>query len=190
MKTPTDVLRDEHGLILRGLDVLETAAGRLEAGQEPPDGWWEDALDWLRSFADRTHHAKEEDLLFPAMIRAGLPSAGGPIDVMLEEHERGRALVRAMSVSTGAARAAAAREYVALLRAHIDKENEVLFPLADAVLADGARGVVRLRGSGHRGSRRRARRLTSRGSLVGRGLVPRRAPAPAMASVASRHRLL
>ncbi len=136
MKTPTDVLRDEHGLILRGLDVLETAAGRLEAGQEPPDGWWEDALDWLRSFADRTHHAKEEDLLFPAMIRAGLPSAGGPIDVMLEEHERGRALVRAMSVSTGAARAAAAREYVALLRAHIDKENEVLFPLADAVLAD------------------------------------------------------
>jgi hemerythrin-like domain-containing protein len=31
-------------------------------------------------------------------------------------------------------RAAAARRYIRLLRDHIDKENEVLFPLADAVL--------------------------------------------------------
>ena len=136
MSIPTDILRNEHVLILRALDLLEAAAGRLETGQGPPDGWWEDALGWFRGFADRNHHAKEEDLLFPAMIRAGVPSGGGPIDVMLEEHERGRALVRAMGGPAGAARAAYAREYVALLRAHIDKENDVLFPLADAVLTD------------------------------------------------------
>jgi hemerythrin-like domain-containing protein len=136
MKTPTDVLRDEHTIILRGLDLLEAAAGRLEGGAAPPDGWWEEVLDWLCAFADRNHHAKEEDLLFPAMIKAGVPSEGGPINVMREEHEQGRALIRAMTESHGAARAAKAREYVALLRAHIDKENGVLFPLADAVLAD------------------------------------------------------
>ena len=136
MKTPTDVLRAEHTIILRGLDLLEAAAGRLETGAAPPDGWWEEVLGWLRAFADRNHHAKEETLLFPAMIKAGVPSEGGPIDVMREEHEQGRALIRAMAASTGTARAAKAREYVALLRAHIDKENGVLFPLADAVLAD------------------------------------------------------
>ena len=136
MKTPTDVLRAEHTIILRGLDLLEAAAGRIEGGAPPPDGWWEEVLAFLRAFADRNHHAKEEDLLFPSMIQAGVPSGGGPIDVMREEHEQGRALIRAMAESRGAARAANAREYVALLRAHIDKENEVLFPLADAVLAD------------------------------------------------------
>jgi hemerythrin-like domain-containing protein len=136
MKTPTDVLRAEHTLILRGLDLRAAAPGRVEGGAAPPDGWWEEVLGWLRAFADRNHHAKEEDLLFPAMIKAGVPSEGGPINVMLEEHEQGRALIRAMAESRGAARAARAREYVALLRAHIDKENGVLFPLADAVLAD------------------------------------------------------
>jgi len=138
MKTPTDVLRDEHAIILCGLDLLEAAAGQLEGGAAPPDGWWEEVLSWLRAFADRNHHAKEEDLLFPVMIKAGVPSEGGPINVMLEEHEQGRALVRAMAESRGATRAAKAREYVALLRAHIDKENGVLFPLAEALLADGA----------------------------------------------------
>ena len=136
MKSPTDVLRDEHTIILRGLDLLGAAADRPEAGAAPPDGWWEEVLGWLRAFADRNHHAKEEDLLFPALINAGVPAEGGPIDVMLEEHAQGRALVRAMAESRGAARAAKAREYVALLRAHIDKENGVVFPLADAVLDD------------------------------------------------------
>jgi hemerythrin-like domain-containing protein len=133
MRTPTDVLRDEHAIILRALDLLERAAGATEG--EAPDGWWTEAVSWLRDFADRNHHGKEEDLLFPAMIRAGVPAEGGPVDVMLEEHERGRALVRAMAQSTGAARAARAREYVALLRDHIEKENQVLFPLADAVFS-------------------------------------------------------
>ena len=66
MKPPTDVLRDEHTIILRGLDLLEAAADRPEGGAAPPDGWWEEVLGWLRAFADRNHHAKEEDLLFPA----------------------------------------------------------------------------------------------------------------------------
>jgi hemerythrin-like domain-containing protein len=142
MTPPTAILRDEHVIILRALDALETAVGRLEAGHGPPDAWWDDVLHWLRTFADRSHHGKEEDLLFPAMIRAGVPSGGGPIDVMLEEHERGRALVRAMAATSGADRAAAARDYVVLLRAHIDKENEVLFPLADAILTDDEQRVL------------------------------------------------
>jgi hemerythrin-like domain-containing protein len=132
--TPTQILREEHRVILRALVLLEVAAGRLEAGRALPAGWWERLLEWLRAFADRNHHAKEETHLFPALTRAGVPAAGGPVGVMLEEHAEGRALIERMAQSPAATRAAAARRYAQLLRDHIDKENGVLLPLADAVL--------------------------------------------------------
>jgi hemerythrin-like domain-containing protein len=72
------------------------------------------------------------------MVKAGVPSEGGPIAVMLEEHVEGRRLVTAMDLGTGAARIAACGAYISLLRAHIEKENEIVFPLADAVLDEQA----------------------------------------------------
>jgi hemerythrin-like domain-containing protein len=132
--TPTDLLREEHRVILRALDLLECAAARLDVGDAVADVWWREIVAWLRGFADRTHHAREEAALFPAMVKAGVPSEGGPLAVMLEEHGEGRALVTAIDTTAGAARVAACRDYAALLRAHIDKENEIVFPLAEAVL--------------------------------------------------------
>jgi hemerythrin-like domain-containing protein len=131
--SPTATLREEHVIILKALDVLETAVER-RAAAEPAADPWAALIDWLRGFADARHHAKEERLLFPALEAAGVPRAGGPVEVMLEEHELGRALLRDMREAAPAGRAALAREYVRLLRAHIAKENEVLFELADAVL--------------------------------------------------------
>jgi hemerythrin-like domain-containing protein len=142
MPTPTDVLRDEHRVILLALDLLEAAAIRLARGLPLPDGWWPEIVAWLRAFADKNHHAKEEASLFPALVKAGVPSDGGPIGVMLEEHARGRALVTAMEAGEPPTRAVKAREFVALLREHIDKENDVLFPLADAVLDEAAQRAL------------------------------------------------
>ncbi len=141
MRSPTDVLRDEHRVILGALTTLERAAERLDAGGPLPAGWWDQMLDWLRAFADRNHHAKEETSLFPAMAKAGVPAEHGPIAVMLEEHVQGRALIRGMAAA-GAARAAAAREYVSLLRAHIEKEDGIVFPLADSVLDEAGVAAV------------------------------------------------
>jgi hemerythrin-like domain-containing protein len=135
MRSPTDILRDEHRVILHALLTLESAAEQLAAGGALPEGRWTGMIAWLRAFADRNHHAKEEKVLFPAMIRAGVPDDGGPIAVMLEEHAEGRALLATMyTAAEPADQAAAAHRYIRLLRDHIDKENEVLFPLADAVL--------------------------------------------------------
>jgi hemerythrin-like domain-containing protein len=114
----------------------------MAGGRPLPEGWWPEIIAWLRGFADTNHHAKEETSLFPAMVKAGVPSTGGPIDVMLEEHQRGRTLVRAMEAGEPAGRAAKAREYVVLLREHIEKENGVLFPLADAVLDEAAQRAL------------------------------------------------
>lgn len=138
MTTPMETLREEHRIILRALDALESAAERLAAGRALPPGWWQALIEWLRAFADRNHHAKEEQGLFPAMIDAGVPADGGPVAVMLEEHARGRALLQAMAAGEPEARASNARLYVELLRGHIEKENGIVFPLADAVLDDRA----------------------------------------------------
>jgi hemerythrin-like domain-containing protein len=134
MTKPTDTLREEHRVILRAIALLEVAAGRLSDGRPLPENWWEKLLDWLRSFADLNHHAKEETYLFPALGQAGVPAVGGPVSVMLEEHTEGRALIQAMAHRHVDRRVEAARRYIRLLRDHIDKENGVLLPLADAVL--------------------------------------------------------
>jgi hemerythrin-like domain-containing protein len=136
---PIARLLDDHRLILRALGVTETAVARLEGGAPPASSWWSDLIAWLRAFADANHHGKEERCLFPALAKAGVPSEDGPVAVMLEEHDQGRALLRTMESGEAAARARAARAYATLLREHIDKENGVLFPLAEAVLDDRAR---------------------------------------------------
>ena len=77
------------------------------------------------------------------MVKAGVPSEGGPIGVMLEEHTQGRVLVQAMAAAGPAERPAVARRYIRLLRDHIEKENGVLFPLADSILDEQFNLVAR-----------------------------------------------
>jgi hemerythrin-like domain-containing protein len=60
----------------------------------------EGLIEFFRSYADRTHHGKEEDLLFPAMIEKGFSREQGPIHCMLADHEHNRALTRAITETT------------------------------------------------------------------------------------------
>jgi hemerythrin-like domain-containing protein len=134
---PTTVLSQEHQSILLMISILGNMADRLEAGEKVEAVHLEEAVDFVKGFADKCHHAKEEDLLFPAMEKAGIPRTGGPLGVMLREHTEGRALVKAMTDSMpgirkgdkAAARlfAESARGYGALLSQHIYKED-LLFP--------------------------------------------------------------
>ena len=133
-------LMNEHQGILRMLRILESACGRLDAGAEPAAGDLAAMVEFLQVFADRCHHAKEEGHLFPAMVAAGFPETAGPIPVMLADHDRGRAFVSAMAASletlkrqggpVPAAFGASARGYIDLLREHIRKEDEILYPMA------------------------------------------------------------
>ncbi len=137
------VLRKEHDAILRMLEVTEEAARRLDAGEKIRTETLEGLLQFFRLFADQCHHGKEEDLLFPLLESRGMPRSGGPIGVMLHEHEQGRALTRQMVEATEACKRGeraearwtdAARGYIALLRQHIDKENNILFVMAENML--------------------------------------------------------
>jgi hemerythrin-like domain-containing protein len=131
---------EEHRVIERALDALEEAATRLELGREVSPTILEALLDFVRGFADRCHHHKEEGVLFPYLEERGLPPNEGPVGVMLHEHEVGRSHVSAMAEAIWDSKleefAAHARAYVELLREHIVKEDNVLFPMADQLMAE------------------------------------------------------
>ncbi len=143
--TATEVLKTEHTAIRVMLDVLNSVAARLERGEAVDTADLDAMLEFIRVFADSCHHAKEEDLLFPALERAGLPREGGPVGVMLAEHETGRGYVRGLADAVarlkqgdaGAADEAAhnARGYAELLDAHIYKEDNILYEMADMHLS-------------------------------------------------------
>ena len=137
----TALLSDEHRVIERVLGALEklTRKPAREALES-----WKQALEFFRYFADQCHHFKEEKVLFPALEAHGIPRDGGPIGMMLMEHEEGRSYVRAMFAALGQIEAKDetaqaslfenARQYLRLLREHIQKEDEILFRMADEVI--------------------------------------------------------
>lgn len=144
MALATEVLMAEHRGIELMLNAMERNAPKIVAGDADQLPFFETAIDFLRNFADNCHHYKEERLLFPALAERGVPTLGGPIGIMLSEHEQGRAYIRAMAEAVSQGKggqsdaysrvASAATGYVALLRAHIQKEDTVLFPWAERVM--------------------------------------------------------
>lgn len=135
MKHPIEDLMSEHRVIEQVLSALEAAAQR-----EVPVAFYASAVDFIAHFADGCHHDKEEALLFPALEKQGMPRDHGPIAVMLQEHDEGRACVarirEAVAADDGAAARAAAADYAGLLRPHIAKEDGVLYEIARKILPD------------------------------------------------------
>ena len=132
----------EHDIIERGLAVLAIAVGRIDSGQPIPHEFPKWAPGFFAQFADKCHHAKEEDVFFPLLKQRGIPEQGGPIGVMLHEHDVGRDCVRRMREASEADEfdralfSAAAKEFVPLLSQHIFKENNILFRMAANVLSE------------------------------------------------------
>ena len=148
----TQRLKDEHQLILRMLSLLEKNARLTEEGSSTDYQFYLDGVDFIRNYADRFHHAKEEDVLFEALVENGMPRANSPIEAMLMEHDQGRAYVRGMEEAAtralngeagqNEALVANARGYLELLREHISKEDDILYPLAERVIPEALRDRV------------------------------------------------
>jgi hemerythrin-like domain-containing protein len=146
MNRATHVLRQEHEAILRMLEAALQAARQLERSQPVEPSVLKGVMEFFQQFADKCHHTKEEDLLFPLLEKKGLPRAGGPVGVMLHEHELGRSLVAEMAAATesyssgdlaaGPRWALATRRYADLLGHHISKENDILFVMAERMLSE------------------------------------------------------
>ena len=140
----TEMLMSEHRIVEGVLASLERAADKLDKKQSVRPGFFTDAADFSKGFTDACHHRKEEGYLFKTLARHGMSETSGPVAVMLDEHEQGRRLTKAMRLAaqeyaggdvTAAQRIAEnAHAYVTLLRQHIQKEENFLFPLSDQVI--------------------------------------------------------
>jgi hemerythrin-like domain-containing protein len=139
----TEILMSEHRVIERVIAALETAAQHLQQGTSVRPGFFVDTADFIKGFADGCHHKKEEGVLFRALAESGFPTDSGPVAVMLREHEQGRYFTRGMrEAAVRLPREPAARDdvirnafgYASLLRQHIQKEDRVLFPMAERAL--------------------------------------------------------
>jgi len=143
---PTEILKQEHRVIEQVLNCLEIIAKQGEAEAKLDVGSANQAIDFFRNFADRCHHGKEEDCLFPMLEQKGFSPVEGPTGVMRQEHETGRQFIHAMEEAVSAvtagdsqamgAFASNARAFIQLLRDHIQKEDHCLFEMADQALSE------------------------------------------------------
>ena len=143
--TATEILKHEHQVILTVMDAAEREIRAIiPTGKITTDNI-EEIIDFCRVFVESCHNAKEEEYLLPKMKERGEVENIDLLKAIFEEHAEGRHLMQLVAQSLPAAKAGAfpsdvagvtanLKTYVQLLRAHIDKEDNVLFPLADRLL--------------------------------------------------------
>lgn len=138
---PVRKLVEEHKLIKRCVaqipSVIEYADLETEEGRELVRA----TVDFIRNYADRYHHAKEEDILF-GYFDSGLEI----LQVMHKEHETGRSHVRAVLQAVDNRDQEAVRVHLSayrdLLQEHIRKEDEILYPWMDNNMSTGQVGEL------------------------------------------------
>lgn len=143
-RTFLDALVAEHERILAVLGAMNDFAAWHAHDDPEARAALRQFVRFLREYLDGWHHAKEEALLFEAMVHAGLPRESGPVGCMLHEHELGRGQVAELAaLALGDAPFTAAelarldelsRRHGSLLTAHVAKENQMLYPMAARLL--------------------------------------------------------
>lgn len=137
---PIQMLTDEYKYILKVVHGLSLIDEDLNRSAHIDVGQIHRIVQFMRNFADKCHHAKEEAVLFPAMEEKGVPKTGCPLGALRAEHEKGRKMVTALQEAADAY-AAGRQNVVENLRTaisdirqlypnHIWKEDEMAFPMA------------------------------------------------------------
>jgi DUF438 domain-containing protein len=135
------LLLDDHQTADKVLDSMSKA---FEAPAGPSPAAVGMMLDFFRHYIDRVHNKKEEEHLFPLIEKRGVPRQGGPLAVMLAEHDQSRQLLaRLAPLAEAVAQGQRARlpeleeaflAYASLMRGHFWKENDILYPMALRVM--------------------------------------------------------
>lgn len=147
MNNPIHMLKHEHLMIMKVVDAIDVLRQRQATGASMDVHLFKEIIEFMHGFADRCHHAKEEDLLFPAMVALGVPESGCPIGGLKHEHAQGRELVIKLekAVELYATEPKRARgiaddtitKMVQLYTNHIWKEDNMVFPMAEKLFNDG-----------------------------------------------------
>jgi hemerythrin-like domain-containing protein len=129
----------EHRLIERMLAVIAREAKRITEGGRVDPLFIDVAVDFIRTYADRTHHGKEEDILFKALARKTLSKDdASAMAVLVDEHRQARERVKTLVNAKERSQqgdAGAVKEIIATLNwlsdfypQHIRREDKAFFP--------------------------------------------------------------
>jgi hemerythrin-like domain-containing protein len=140
MGKATQDLINEHEAILHVLKIVDQLMSSDKAGDDEILKFGNELVYFLQIFADKCHHGKEEDFLFAEIIKEGISEEDDLIGILLQEHQKGREYISRMRASLESKDVnqfeSSAILYRDLLRGHIEKENDVLFKLADELLGE------------------------------------------------------
>jgi hemerythrin-like domain-containing protein len=146
MKNVTHELSVEHQHILHVIEIVLNECSQVEKGDAVNTEFFHSVIGFIKNYADGYHHAKEEDILFKAMLENLENMHCNPIPVMLHEHDAGREFVKKMVESLDNNDTEAliqnARGYCFLLQNHIYKEDNVLYPMAEQSMTDSKKQEV------------------------------------------------
>ena len=141
--TAIEILVKEHDSILQMIEITQTILNKNDETKVNLQHV-EEIIDFVQNFADKYHHLKEEDVLFMELEKHGMPREGGPVGVMLLEHDEGRNYIKLASKAVAEYKqgnSAALTEiesnllnFCTLLTNHIAKENNILYPMAERML--------------------------------------------------------
>ena len=141
MNNTTKILVNEHKDILKVAEKLILKADEAE-NEKIDEKFFIRAIDFIRNYADKFHHAKEEDILFKELCRDTVHLHCNPVEQMLTEHDLGRNFVKGIEQGTKEKNpekiAENARNYASLIQEHIYKEDNILYPMADETLSKDA----------------------------------------------------
>ncbi len=137
----------EHRLIERMISQIKDALAQIESTQKIDPLLVDTAVDFIRMYADRTHHGKEEDILFRDLSKRPLSAEDQRVmDELIQEHVFGRQTTKALVEANtryrnGDASALAdiadkLRTLVEFYPKHIEKEDKVFFPASRAYFTD------------------------------------------------------
>jgi hemerythrin-like domain-containing protein len=143
---PTEALEREHRFIEKVVKACSVAVEEIGGGGSIDPDLLRQIVEFMRVYADKCHHGKEETLLFPELFERGVPATGCPVSALTAEHVQGRRLVtglaaaleRFQSDEPGATEAVLEnlRGITALYPNHIWKEDYLLFPMTLKVMND------------------------------------------------------
>jgi hemerythrin-like domain-containing protein len=131
---PLKKLVDEHVLIKRWIALIPQVLEAFDVKSAEDTHLVLEGVNFIRSYADRFHHAKEEDILFKYF-----DENSELLKTMLEDHVKGRGHAKAISEAIekkdGRGIVEHLMAYRELLREHIKKEDEILYPWMDRSLS-------------------------------------------------------
>jgi hemerythrin-like domain-containing protein len=134
-----NLLLEDHGHILRALDVLDEMAARAQRGQAPDEKDVKGVVEFLTGFGDSHHQAKEECVLFPALLRDRGQKNYRELCHLVFEHNRQRSLIGGITDSMRSRKTKdfvyCATNLVKILRTHLKEEDDVLLPLMESTLS-------------------------------------------------------